>query len=481
MIVAFSAHKAQADFLRDPADVVLAIAGKRAGKTSAAAIKFIVMIQENLKKGIEGDYLILGPTYGLLRNGTIPRLQQYWPKKLGIYRRSESRIQLPNGKDGQEHFVFILSADEPDRIEAFGVLGAWLDEAGQYRQEVWDKVQQRLTTLPGHGAGKIIISTSPYGAQTSWLNQDVILRSKDMPWVAVHHWATMDNPFIDHTIILRAKETMDPQVFKRDYEGEYTNIEGLIYPDFNRLSSSYVCAPFKIPAHWPLFGGADYGFTDPSVFLILAKDPDAKVYYVIGEYYKSGNEVAKGKGQLADFQEFLGQEWPGRIRQLLYDPSAVGIYTELQHLTHMNLVAADNEVATGIGRVTRLLKSQRLIFFNTCEKTIQDMESYTYAQGKKKDGKPAHAFSHGPDALRYSFSNDLMGIYPELKRKPSAEEFNKCFDADGHYKPPVRTIQQILDVKDSRNTKKPMPKEKDPGECFEYKPTYEPWRDDFDE
>jgi hypothetical protein len=136
--VTFVAHRKQAEFLRDPADIVLAIAGKRGGKTAAAAVKFITMIHDNLSKGIEGDYLVLGPTYNLLRNGTIPKLQQYWPKKLGLYRKSESRIQLPNGKDGQEHFVFILSADEPDRIEAFGVLGAWLDEAGQYRQEVWD-------------------------------------------------------------------------------------------------------------------------------------------------------------------------------------------------------------------------------------------------------------------------------------------------------------------------------------------------------
>ncbi len=480
MQVTFVAHKKQAEFLRDPKDVVLAIAGKRGGKTAAAAVKFISMIAENLSKGIEGDYLVLGPTYGLLKNGTIPKLQQYWPKKLGLYRRSESRIQLPNGKDGQEHFVFILSADEPDRIEAFGVLGAWLDEAGQYRQEVWDKVQQRLTTLPGHGSGRVIFSTSPYGTLNNWLYKDIIDRAKkgDLPWVSVHEWSTFDNPFIDHTVAERARTTMNPQIFLRDFMGQYTNIEGLIYPDFDRQSENFVVAPFKVPSHWPLFVGIDYGFTDPTVILVLAKDPEAKVYYVIDEYYKSGPEVARGKGQLRDWQDFLAQDWPSKLRQLLYDPASPGPMNDLQVLTHLNLVAADNEVEAGISRVTRLFKSHRLKFFNTCEKTITDVESYTYTSGKKRDGKPAHESSHGPDALRYAFSKDTMGIFPELKRLDKNEEFRKCFNEKGEYIPPTATLSQILDIKDKANKRKPAMKEKEPGECFPYEPKYEPWKDE---
>lgn len=470
-VIEFVAHPKQAAFIRDPNDIVLAIAGKRGGKSAGAAVKFIMDISENLKAGIEGDYLIIGPTYGLLKNGTIPTLMRYWPRKLGTYRRSESRIQLPNGKNGEEHYVFILSADEPDRIEAFGVLEAWLDEAGQFRQEVWDKVQQRLTTLPGHGSGKVIVSTSPYGAITSWLNQDLIMRQKEMPWVKVHNWTTMDNPFIDHTVALRARETMNPSLFKRDFLGEYTQIEGLIYPDFNRLSDEYVVKPFQVPAHWPLFVGIDYGFTDPTVILVLAKDPEAKVFYVIAEFYES-------KKSVKDFQDFLEQKWPGKLRQLLYDPSAVGIMTELKTVSRLNLVAADNSVERGIARVTRLLKTQRLKFFNTCEKTIADMESYVYAGGTKSDGRPAHDSSHGPDALRYSFSKDLMGIYPELKRPDKEEEFKSRFNEKGEYVPPSATLEQIFDLKDKKNKIKPRLKEKEPGDAFDYAPKFEPWSDD---
>jgi hypothetical protein len=106
--VVFTPHKHQQAVLDDLADYLLIIAGKRGGKSAVAAVKFISRIANDLKRGRHGDYLVLGPTYGLLRNGTVPTLLKYWPKRLGVYRRSESRIQLPNGPDGQEHYVYIF-------------------------------------------------------------------------------------------------------------------------------------------------------------------------------------------------------------------------------------------------------------------------------------------------------------------------------------------------------------------------------------
>lgn len=458
--VVFTPHKFQQMVLDDLHDYLLIIAGKRGGKSAVAAVKFISRIAGDLKRGIHGDYLVLGPTYGLLRNGTIPTLLKYWPKKLGVYRRSESRIQLPNGPDGQEHYVYVLSADEPDRIEAFGVRGAWLDEAGQYRQEAWQKVQQRMTTESGT-TGFVIISTTPYGIPTSWLNTDLIQRRAEMPWVGYYNWSTMDNPFIDHTAVERARLTMNEQVYIRDVLGVYTSIDGLIYPDFNRAEDS--CKLFKVPEHWPVFCGIDYGFTDPTVILMIAKDPETGTFYVADEYYAS-------KGTLQDYQTFL-EKWRGRCKQLLYDPSAVGIMSELQRLTRMNLVAADNEVEAGIARITRLIKTGRLKAFNTCQNFLREMECYVYAEGKNK---PAHDNSHAPDALRYAFSKDLLGIYPELKRPAKQADFEKNFNEKGEFVPPKRTVDQIFNLKDKKNQGKSKI-EKDPTAAFEYAPKHDPW------
>lgn len=47
----------------------------------------------------------------------------------------------------------------------------------------------------------------------------------------------------------------------------------------------HTCEPFPIPSHWPVWAALDYGFTHPTVALLLAKFDGT--YYVIAEYGKA--------------------------------------------------------------------------------------------------------------------------------------------------------------------------------------------------
>ena len=79
-----------------------------------------------------------------------------------------------------------------------------------------------------------------------------------------------------------------------------------------------------------------------------------------------------------------------------------------------------------------------------------------------------------PDALRYAFSKDLLGIYPELKRAPKSEEFNKNFNEKGEFIPPKVTTDHIFNLKDKKNRAKPKA-DKDPTDAFAYEPKHDPW------
>jgi hypothetical protein len=258
-----------------------------------------------------------------------------------------------------------------------------------------------MTTEVGT-TGFVIISTTPYGIPTSWLNTDLIQRRAEMPWVGYHNWSTLDNPFIDHTAIERSRLTMNEQIIIRDVLGVYTSIDGLIYPEFSRSEDS--CKPFKIPEHWPIFAGFDYGFTDPTAILILAKDPEKGVFYVIDEFYKS-------KGSLQEHQEFL-EKWRGKRQADSCTTLPPWVTAPSFSANPYEPSRRDNEVEAGITRITRLVKSDRLKVFNTCQNLLREMESYVYAEGKNK---PAHDNSHSPDALRYAFSKDLTWDIPGVK------------------------------------------------------------------
>jgi PBSX family phage terminase large subunit len=411
----FRPHPNQQKAFDDTANkIILAIAGKRGGKTTIGAIKFLNIIRTNIENGIHDDYLIVGPTYRLLRNATIPTLLKFLPAMgLGIYKKSDSCVDLVDG-----HKIFIVSAEDEDKIEGFKARDCWCDEGGQVSRTAFDKIWQRTTPSVGEQRGQIIITTTPYGVPSSWLNKDLIENRKKLGYIGYYNWATTDNPYMATSDIETAKDLMDPQIFRRDYLGEYTNIAGLIYPDFDRTAD--VVAPYSIPADWPRYAGIDYGFSDPTVVVVFAKDPVKTEYILEDSYYKSGCDMD-------DVAAFLNLQT--NLKEVLYDPSAVGIMMELRKKGRFNLRPAVNDVAPGIAKVTAVLKQHLMKIFNTNEKVIEDLESYIYAEGKEK---PCHNNSHGPDAIRYCFQGSILNrksikqITAELTKDEIQDLFQKA-------------------------------------------------------
>lgn len=379
--------KQEAPFDDTTSKIVLCISGKRSGKTVVGALKLISCITTNISNDIHGDYLISGPTYRILRNATLPTLFTYWPQKLGVYKKSDSVIDLVDG-----HKVFIVSTEDPDKLEGFGAISAWVDEIGQISREAFDKIWMRTTPVAGRKRGQIIGTSTPYGTPSSFINKDLILQRDKLGYIGYYTWKTTDNPHIATEDVATAKGLIDERIFKRDYEGQYTNIVGLIYPEFDRAVD--VIKPIEIPAHWPKFIGIDYGFSDPTSMVVIAKNIDNledEEYYVIDSYYES-------KGSLESFASFLDRYKD--VKEVCYDPSAVGIMTELQKRTRLNFTAADNTVNVGIARLTSLFKKHKIKIFNNNDAVIEDLESYIYEENRDK---PKHANSHGPDSLRYCF------------------------------------------------------------------------------
>jgi hypothetical protein len=387
----FEPHDKQCEVLDDvKSKVVLVIAGKRGGKTTIGAVKLISIIQDNLNKGIHDDYLISGPTYRLLKNATLPTLSKYWPSKLGTFKKSDSCIDLADG-----HKVFIISCESEDKLEGFKARACWLDEGGQVSRTAFNKIWQRLTPLAGEDQGQLIITTTPYGIPSSWLNKDLIEVRTKVDYVGYYNWPTVDNPYMSKEAISEAKKIMDARIFERDYLGLFTNIVGLIYPDFNRTTDCI--APKVIDATWNRYAGLDYGFSDPTSIVVFAKNPDKEEYILEDSFYKMQSDPT-------EWAEFFKKQI--NLKEVRYDPSAVAWMEQLRKIMKgINLQPADNSVAPGISRVTALLKAKTLKIFSTEEEVILDMESYIYDE--KRD-KPKHENSHGPDAIRYCCSGAML-------------------------------------------------------------------------
>jgi PBSX family phage terminase large subunit len=394
--LAFTPHLHQQQILDSTAEQILAVAGHRSGKTSVGAVWLINEIANDIRAGVKSDYLILGPTYRILNQSTLRTLFAYWPKGLGTYKKQESLIELVNGG-----IVWIRSADKPDAVEGLFARKAWLDEAALCTEVTYDKVCQRLVQKAGEPRGRLLMTTTPYGSPNSWMNVRLIEQRRFLPWLFFINFSMADNPYIDRAVYDRAKATMNESLFQRDFEGRFVQIEGLIYPEFNR--DDHTCIPFEIPAHWPKWAGLDYGWTDPTSILGIAFDPDSKKFYVYTQFYKN-RQLSEKIGAFINGWKFSYTIW---------DPAAAAVMNETMAVCKLRMIQADNSVDVGIQRITKLLKEKSLVFFDTCEDLVREMEGYCY--DKKGSSKPAHDNSHSPDSLRYGFSKNLAGIYDLVK------------------------------------------------------------------
>lgn len=430
----FTPHQIQQNVLDSTAEQILCVAGHRSGKTTIGAIWFIREIANDIKAGIKADYLVLGPTYRILNQSTLRTLFGFWPRGLGTYRKQDSVIQLANGG-----VVWIRSADHPDAVEGLTAKAAWLDEAALVNETTYDKVCQRLVQRTGQERGRLLMTTTPYGSPNSWMNVRLIEQRKFLPWLNYFNWSMSDNSYVDRAVYDRAKATMNESIFQRDFEGRFVQIEGLIYPEFNRID--HVCEPFEIPSHWPKWAGLDYGWSDPTSILGITFDPESKKFYIFTQFYKN-KTLSEKLGAFISANKFTYTLW---------DPAAVAVMNETRSVCKLRFEQADNSVDVGIQRITKLLKENRISFFDTCEDLIREMEGYCY--DKAGSSKPAHDNSHSPDSLRYGFSKNLAGVY-DLVRVGGVSR--------------KRAADTRFDPLDLYNKPKRKKNERDPNEMFPY-------------
>jgi phage terminase large subunit len=307
------------------------------------------------------------------------------------------------------------------------VLAAWLDEAGQMKDSVWDNVQARLS----FDRGRCVITTTPYAP--NWFWRDIMVKAGEVngkpaeaedvdPAVSLFRWTTRDNPHFPAEEFERLKKTTSPDKFARDYCGEARAMEGLVYD----LGEDAIIKPFQIDATWRRFAGMDFGKSDPTVVLCFAEKPEVvadeakgikhvpPIYYLYREFYKRD-------AGLASPAEFLQSE--GALDFVNYDPSAAQLVTELQRaygIKHM--VPADNSREIGFERIKGLIHQGRIrIFRGRCENTIREILNYHYKApnyDRPQADDPVGMNDHCMDALRYAFSRENpQGVHRGMKIK----------------------------------------------------------------
>lgn len=373
---------------KDPHRFRVINAGRRAGKSTLIAWEMFAMAVANENARVP----YYAPTRDDARDIMWKPLKEICgPLIVGEPNESRLEINIRNKFGGTSLIVLYGWEAVQERGKGVGVKNnhIYMDEVAKYKNFEYGWKEILRPTLIDLEGGATFIST-PNGFNHFY---DLSLMEQKDSDYKYFHFTSYDNPYLKPEEIEKMKQELldDPDKFAQECLGEFKMKEGLVYKEFNRLMHITDEQPSQVLEK---VAGLDWGHTHPAVILTIKKDYDGN-YWITDEWYKE----QRTEGEIVDMVVSM------RFNKVFPDSeNASGCHLlRMKGVNVREVSKGEGSVVSGIQKVRELLKQNRLKVHRSCVNTIQEFESYSYADGKGKipSEKPMKENDDAMDALRY--------------------------------------------------------------------------------
>lgn len=411
---------------------IFVTAGTQGGKTSFGPHWLHREIYHPVIGRGGGDHLAVTGSYDLFKLKMLPALRELFEGVTldGRYWASDRIIELRNPHTGMFEAkradgnmwgrIILRSAESGGGLESSTAKSAWLDECGMdsFTAETYRAIRRRLSLYRGR-----ILGTTTLYILYNWLKKlydEWRAGRQDIEFI---QFASIINPSFPKDEYEQALGEMPEHVINMMYRGQFDKPPGMIYDAFN--SELCVIPPFAIPDDWPTYGGMDYGGVN-TVCGRLRQNPNNGVYYLTDEYHEGSRTAKQHATYLSPWNCRLwygGAKSEGQWRD---EFRAVGLPVQEPNIS---------DVWLGINRVYGVMKQNKLMVFDTCEKTLGQIGSYSRKMDKATGEPIADQIAnkeqyHYLDMLRYvlgSLEKDLAPAKP-LPQQPVSTSKWETFD-----------------------------------------------------
>lgn len=400
-------HQKQSEVHRDNTRFRVVAAGRRFGKTILAVnelIKF-ALTHPNARSWY------LAPTYrqaeSIVWRSPEHSIFHFLPQEF-IVAKSEVdlTIKLKNG-----HLIEIKGADKEDRLRGVGLGFIVLDEYAFMKSNVWQEIIEPMLTTTN---GKALFIGTPDPANPHFHDLFKLGQDNDPNYKSWLFYSG-DNPYFSNIEIKRLQRTLPQDIFKREYQADFSIAQGLVYDNFKYIRH-------VIPSYTPLADdivicSIDPGLRNPTAALWCAWDREG-IGRVFCEYYqadKLSNDNAKA------ILEITTQL---KIKVLYYvidrasmrrdERSGLTVFKDYETVGLRPLYAAPNDadsVKNGINATKQLLhvdpilNMSKLYFTSNCVNLINEIQHYSWYKyrwnvEKNLKEEPRKLHDHLMDALK---------------------------------------------------------------------------------
>ncbi len=231
-----------------------------------------------------------------------------------------------------------------------------------------------------------------------------------------------DNPYLMQTDDYMTNLLSLPETQRRQLlEGDWDVAEGSMFDEFKR--HIHVVEPFEIPANWPRFRAADWGYTSPACCLWFAVSPDGELY-VYRELYVTKHTAIEFANKVLDLEN--GEN----IRYGILDVSAWNQRGDTGPSIAEQMIQngcrwrpsdrSKNSRTNGWMELHRRLRvspdteEPSIFFFSSCTNTIRTLPMVPIDKNNPDD-IDTNSEDHALDALRYGIMSR-----PHLAARPSS-------------------------------------------------------------
>lgn len=387
--------------------------------------------QTALDKGIPTpiDLIAITSTYSLFRNKMLPELRKVFERVLGIghFSARDNIIYLgsPDDKTQALGRIIMVSATNPQAIEAATAYAAWGDEVGQdsFTEEAYRALERRLTTFQG----RALFTTTPYNF--GWLFKrymewkDYQERGEQHPYMDFITFASTENPAFPKEEFERLQQELPSWYFDMFYRGLFTKPPNLVYPEFSLEEHVFDRSTWMPDPSWSIYLGIDFGGRN-TVVLIGVYDEDNEILYIADSLHlpnmPTEEQVRQTLAVLQEYPNELVAAWGGTSgeTQARYDWAESGIPVDGPPF---------KEIMPGINRVSMFLRTGRLKVASHLETMIREFRTYSYELDETGVinylSIKSKSTYHHMDALRYLISGlSTHAVQAAFLFEPDPEE-----------------------------------------------------------
>jgi len=385
-MIQWTVNQTRKDILSDPNRFKVLVCGRRWGKT---VLSLMYLLKDQFEVG-ERRWFIT-PTYRQGKMIVFPILRQMFQGFTGAkLNESEMRVIFDNGAE-----LAVKGADNEHNLRGVELTKCVMDEMAYIKPHVWEEIVYPMLATT---QGSVLFIGTPSGYDIMY---DLYSKGQSEPGWKSWQFKTIDGGFVPAEEIARAKRTMDPTLFRQEFEASFESTGNRAVWNFDRQLHCKEAEKLSTYKWW----GCDFN-VDYMSAVLCTQYTDGTIHYYNEVRLKNSNteEMARKMKAIEPnvecYPDPAGSARSTTSRksdhQILRDFGFV-IRAKKSHPSHVDrLNALNRKLLDADGNVTMTIDPK-------CKFLIKDLEQ---VQRDKKGGidKSNMELTHALDACSYAIS-----------------------------------------------------------------------------